>query len=225
VAPSDFLAEDLRSRGFECDVIPNILDLSQYPYAPRSTPRPHLLWMRSFHPLYNPSMALDVVARLRRQHPDARLVMAGQDKGLLGAMRARVQADGLGDAVRFPGFLQAADKRREAIASDILISTNRIDNAPVALLEAAALGLPIVATDVGGVRHLVRNEETALLVPDGDAEAMANAVSRLVADSPLAAKLVRNARALAERSDWDIIRGAWEAIVYRVWRGGKMVST
>lgn len=213
VVPSAFLAEAVAEHGFAARVIPNIVDLAPYPYRHRTHLQPRLFWMRAFHPLYHPELALHVLARVRAVHPDATLVMAGQEKGLGEAVRAEARRLKLSEAVRFAGFLDHAGKVREGDAADVFLNTNRVDNAPVSVIEAAAMGLPIVATDVGGLRHLVRDGDTALLVPEGDADAMAAAVLRLLAEPALAARLSANGRALADASVWAAVAPHWDDLL------------
>jgi len=201
VAPPGFLAEPFGAR-----VIPNVVDLDQYPYRHRPQVAPRLLWMRTFHELYSPDLALRVLERLE----GATLTMAGQDKGLLGETRRRAEEMGLD--VRFPGFLDAEGKRREFPRHDVFLNTNRVDNAPVSVLEAAAFGLPVVSTDVGGIPHLLRDGEEALLVPEGDAEAMAAAVRRLLDEPGLAGRLSAAGREVAERSSWPRVKPRWEEL-------------
>jgi glycosyltransferase involved in cell wall biosynthesis len=212
VAPSTFLAEAMAPYGHHPRVIPNIVDLAEYPWRQRTRVAPRLFWMRSFHPVYNPGMAVRTLARVRATLPDATLVMAGQDKGLEREVREDAARLGVADAIRFVGFLNAEGKAREGSAADIFISTNRIDNTPVAVIEAGAMGLPVVSTDVGGVRHLVRDGESALLVPDDDADAMADAVVRLVRDPALATRLSTNGRRMAERSTWEQVGAEWDRL-------------
>jgi glycosyltransferase involved in cell wall biosynthesis len=220
VTPSVYLAHvfgqfpELVSR---IRVIPNVLAIEHYPYRHRPAVGPRLLWMRTFHEVYHPEMALDVLADLRRTHPDANLTMAGQEKGLHAAVIARAAAMGLAEAVRFPGFLGPDEKAREFAAHDIYLNTNRVDNMPVSVLEAGAFGLPVVATSVGGVPYLLRDGETGLLVPtdaagNGDAAAMADAVRRLLGEPGLAAALSANGRRLAESCAWGPVRAQWEAL-------------
>lgn len=212
VAPSEFLADAVRAQGYPARVIPNIVDLSAYTFRPRPSVRPRLFWMRSYHPIYNPEMALRVLARVRDHYPDATLTMAGRDKGLEPAVRAEAARLGLDGAVRFVGFLDQAGKAREGEAADIFINTTRVDNTPVAVIEACAMGLPVVSTDVGGLRQLLDDGCTGLLVPDDDADAMAAAVVRLVRDPDLAARLSTNGRRLAERSTWGQVHPEWERL-------------
>src|SRR5262249_15126210 len=116
---------------------------------------------------------------------------------------------GLRSSVRFTGFLDLGGKIGEGGAMDVYLNTNRIDNAPVAVIEAAAMGLPVVTTNVGGIPDLLIDGETALVVGDEDDEAMAHAICRLVEDPSLSERLSRNGRQLAERFSWEAVRPQW----------------
>lgn len=213
VVPSEFLRDALAHHGFGTRVVPNVIDLDLYPFRVRSAISPRLLWMRSFHPLYNPLMAVRVLAELRRSHPDATLVMAGQEKGMGADARAEAQRLGVAGAVRFAGFLELSGKQREGAAADIFINTNDIDNAPVAVIEAWAMGLPVVATAVGGVPQLIEPEQTGLLVPARNVPAMTAAVRRLLAEPKVVERLSRGGRRAAERSAWTSAAPLWHDII------------
>jgi glycosyltransferase involved in cell wall biosynthesis len=216
VAPSEYLADAVKPYGFRAHVIPNVIDLSQYPCRPRTAARPRLLWMRTFRSIYHPEMAVRVLARLRAEVPDATLVMAGQEHGSGPQVTRLARELGVADAVRFPGFLDMAGKAREGNAADIFLNTNRVDNMPVSVVEACAMGLAVVATAVGGVPRLLTDGETGLLVPDGDEEAMLRAVRRLLAEPGLFQRLSVNGRRLAERSSWEQVRPMWEQLFAQV---------
>lgn len=216
VVPSTYLKRAIAPYGFQARVISNVIDLSAYQYRHRVTLSPRLFWMRSFHPIYNPLMAIRVLANLRAQMPEATLVMAGQDKGQEAEVRALARKLGLNGAVRFSGFLDMAGKVREAGAADIFINTNQIDNMPVAVVEACAMGLPVVSTDVGGVPDLLTEGETGLLVPDNDDRAMADSICRLLHEPALAARLSEKGRELAARSSWELVRPQWEQVISEV---------
>jgi glycosyltransferase involved in cell wall biosynthesis len=216
VAPSKYLARDVVARGFAVQVIPNVIDLAQYPYRHREVAQPRLFWMRAFHPIWNPLMALRVLSLLRRSHPESRLVMAGQDHGLQAAVQREAQQAGLADAVDFVGFVTREAKGRQFDAADVFLTTNRIDNMPVAVVEACAAGLPVVSTNVGGIPDLLTQEETGLLVEDNDDAAMAQAIQRLLTEPGLAGRLSRNGRRLAESCAWPQVRPQWERIFAQV---------
>jgi len=212
VTPSRFLARAVEPYGYAARVIPNLVDLSVYPVRQRTHVRPRLFWMRSFHPVYNPLMALRVLWQVRTALPDATLTMGGQDKGLEASLRREAVRLGVADAVRFVGFLDRAGKTREGEAADIFVNTSRVDNTPVAVIEACAMGLPVVSTDVGGIRDLLSDGLSGLLVPDDDVQAMAEAILRLVGEPQLAERLSTNGRRLAEASSWEQVRARWQRL-------------
>ena len=208
-APSRFLEQEMLSHGFNVTVIPNVIDLDKYPYRNREHISPKLLWMRSFHSLYNPEMALDVFSQIRSEYPAATMVMAGADKGLEAEIKERARASGFGDSIRFPGFLDHEQKIREFSAADVFLNTNRIDNMPISVVEAWATGVPVVATNVGGLAHLIESGETGLLVADGDSDAMASAVRSLLKNPEMTKRLSVQGRSQAELSSWKSVRNKW----------------
>lgn len=212
VAPSPFLAEKLGFLNSEIEVIPNVLQIENYKFRLRSEIAPRLIWMRSFHPIYNPQLAVKAFAEVQRLYPQASLVMAGIDKGIENDVKNLAQTLGLKDSVRFAGFLDLKAKSREFSAADVYLNTNRIDNMPVSVIEAAALGLPVVATNVGGVPYLLQNGENGLLVADDDKKAMAEAILQLLSDARLTEKISRNGRLLAEKSAWKSVKVQWEML-------------
>lgn len=108
---------------------------------------------------------------------------------------------GLGDRVRFLG--QVDEVPDLLAASDLLCHPALVEGLPNAIVEAMASGVPVVATDVGGIPELVRHEDTGLLVPPHDVKALAGAVVRLLDDAPLAARLSARARE-SVRTDFDL---------------------
>lgn len=137
---------------------------------------------------------LRAFAIVRRERPDAFLVLAGAGS-LLGHLQVDAQSLGLGpDAVRFLGF-------REDIAAilkslDAYVLSSRSEGLGTAILEALAVGLPVVATDVGGIPDSVRHERTGLLVPPDQPDALAAAMLRLMQDADLRRRLGEGAAAM-----------------------------
>lgn len=212
VAPSNYLADAATDLGLEARVIPNVLELGPYQNLERTAAdpkRPRLLWMRTFHEVYHPELALETLAILRQRGLGATLTLAGQDKGLEAACRKRALELGLAEHVRFPGFLDLAGKFAAFAHHDVFLNTNRIDNSPVSVLEAAAAGLPIVATAAGGIPKLLASEKEALLVPIGDAAAMADAVCRLFTEDGLPERLAAGGRRVAAASAWPNVYASW----------------
>jgi glycosyltransferase involved in cell wall biosynthesis len=209
VSPTPYLDRWARTLVPATTVVPNVLVLDDYGDRVRTQARPRLLWMRTFQELYDPGTAVRVLAALRETGVDATLTMAGQDKGLLPDTRDLAARLGVADWIDFPGFVAGRDKADLLDAHDIFLNTNRVDNAPVTVLEAAASGLAIVSTDVGGIPDLIEDGRSGVLVPSGDAYPMVDAVRRLLDDPALFRQVTTGARAVVEASAWPSVRDRW----------------
>lgn len=221
-APSAYLAEALGSFRSDIEVIPNPLDLTAIRYRERSALQPRLVWVRTFHRIYNPALAPEVVARLAGRHPGLRLVMVGPDKdGSLAATQETARRLGVADRITCTGGVPHEEVPRHLAAADLFVNTTDVDNTPVSVLEAMAAGLPVVTTDAGGLPQLVRDGRDALVVPRGDAAAMAEAVGRLLDDPSLAGALSREGRLRATACDWAVVLPRWEALLADVAAAGR----
>lgn len=220
-APSHYLREQIRRY---CDgilLLPNPIDVASYRFVLRKRPQPHLMWLRAFDTIYNPQLAVEVLALLVQQFPDVRLTMIGPDKGSgsLDATRRKATELGMTDYISLPGGIQKHDVPAAMHQGDIFLNTTNIDNAPVSVLEAMACGLCVVSTNVGGVPYLLQHEHDALLVLPDDPRAMSTAVTRLLTEPGLAERLSHNARRTAEQFDWDGILRRWDSLLTVVAEG------
>jgi glycosyltransferase involved in cell wall biosynthesis len=155
-----------------------------------------LLSVGRLDPEKAPELLLEALAQLERREPGRwRLTIVG-DGPLEGALRT--DAAELGDSVRFRGHVPNGPELFELYrASDVFVHVARTEGFPQVLTEAQAAGLPIVATDVGGVRAGLGDGDEALLVPPGDADALAAAVARLAEDGGLRETLAERGLARA----------------------------
>ncbi len=145
-----------------------------------------LLSVGRLDPEKAPEMLLKTLALLEKRTPGRyRLTIVG-DGQLENQLRA--EADRFGDAVRFRGHVPNGPELFKLYrASDIFVHVARTEGLPQVLTEAQAAGLPIVATDVGGVRAGLGGGDEALLVPPNNPEALMAAIARLASDSDLRA--------------------------------------
>ena len=156
---------------------------SHHPDAERPV---ELLSVGRLDPEKAPEVLLKALALLEERTPGRyRLTIVG-DGQLENQLRA--DADRFGGAVRFRGHVPNGPELFKLYrASDIFVHVARTEGLPQVLTEAQAAGLPIVATDVGGVRSGLGGGGEALLVPPNDPEALAAAIARLASDSDLRA--------------------------------------
>ena len=213
--PSRYLLRAMAPYRESLTLVPNPLDLGAYPFAARRRLRPCLVWLRAFHSIYNPELAVRVLARIAGDHPEASLTMIGPDKGdgSLDRTRRRAAALGVAERVTFTGAVPKSEVPGLLARADIFLNTTNVDNAPVSVTEAMACGLCVVSTDAGGLRDLLTDGEDALLVGRDDPAAMAAAVHRVLMAPDLAARLSRNARREAETRDWSKILPQWQKIL------------
>jgi len=200
--PSGYLLAQMQGYRQGLRLLPNAIELACYPFRVRPNPRAKLVWLRAFEKTYNPIMAIQTLAalvgtlnarqqtagpgvlpsHLRTLFFDLTLTMYGPDKrdGSLASLKAETQRLRLNQLVRISGQLQKTDVADALSQGDIFLNTANVDNAPVSVLEAMACGLCVVSTNVGGLRYLIDHERNGLLVPAGDASAMALAVWRIL---------------------------------------------
>lgn len=139
-----------------------------------------------FHRQKSPGTLLCALAELRADLPAARLLMLG-DGPLEADLRRRAKRADLSDRVRF--LPPRADVERLYPCMDALALPSLWEGLPLALLEAGAAGVPVVASDAPGIRELVAHETTGLFFPAGDASALSRALVRLARDPALAARM------------------------------------
>ena len=202
--PSFYIQQSFRIFREDIIYLPNGLKLHKYPFKLRLNPKPNLCWLRAFHKIYNPNLAIEVVNSLRRSFVDIHLTMIGPNigDGSLEQTLEMIESYGLAENISIIGSVSKDDVPCWLEKSDIFINTTHLESFGVGVMEAGALGLPIISTNVGELEYLWINGENAILVPDNDSAAMTEAILRVLNEPNLAEKLSRNARSNAERYDW-----------------------
>jgi glycosyltransferase involved in cell wall biosynthesis len=151
----------------------------------------------------------------------ARLVIVGD--GPERANLERLASDtGVATHVDFRGRVSDAELRQAYASADVFVLPSVLDQRRdteglgVVLLEAMNYGVPVVASDIGGITDIVQHERTGLLVPPGDERALADALTRLLGDSALARSLGEGGtRLLRDSFSWDRIVERWEEVYER----------
>ncbi len=140
---------------------------------------------------------LAAAARVASRLPGSRFLVVGPaDRQGEQSCREHAAALGLSDAITFAGI--RTDMPAVYSAMDLLCLPSRREGLPVVLMEAAAMGLPAIASDIRGCRDVVSGGETGLLAPPGNVGALADAITQMLADKALAARMGMAARRRAE---------------------------
>jgi glycosyltransferase involved in cell wall biosynthesis len=192
------LVKEGRARADRVVVIPNFLEPAAFELPPppaifdwRSTLGiPGDRWVigsvARLTPVKHHRLLLEALPKLLQAVPTAHIVLVG-DGPERPALEQLAAATGRADRVSFTGTLP--NRPTPHLLFDVSVLTSRSEGVPNSLDEAMAAGRPVVATDVGGVRDAVVDDETGLLIPDGDADALVTALQRLAREPGLARQL------------------------------------
>ncbi|WP_291851913.1 glycosyltransferase family 4 protein [Lutibacter sp.] len=216
VSPSHYLLEVFSKAGFPTMVIPNAIAIDAYAVTERTTFAPKVLWVRAFDKIYNPTMAVAVLVELKKSFPNATLCMVGPDKdGSLQEVMEFAKFKNVAAAIEFTGGLSKEDWIQKSKNYDIFINTSNFDNMPVSVIEAMALGLPVISTNVGGISYLIADGNTGKLVAKNNAVEMAEVI-RSILENPLEGlNIAKNARKQVELFDEREVLKMWLKVVQK----------
>lgn len=157
---------------------------------------------------------IDLAAVLHPTNPAIRFVVVGEGEDRA-ALSEKIEQLGLKDIVKLVGF--AADVWPALAAADVVCIPSKAEGMPNVLLEAMAMGRPIAATRVGGIPEVIESYINGVMVEPGRTAELAKAVSRLVGDAALRARLGDAARRTArERFDAAEVAGRYEDLYRRL---------
>ena len=174
------------------EILPNAT--ASAPIVERPSQRDHVvvLFLGLVSERKGAPILLEALAQLRNE-PAWRAIIAGN--GEVEAAQAKTRELGLEERIELPGWVGPEEARRLLAEADILVLPSRDENLPMSVIEGMANGLAVVTTPVGAIEDIIIPEETGLLVPPGDARALAGALQRLILAPDLRAKLGSSARA------------------------------
>lgn len=221
---SEYLSEETeRVFGIErerIEVIPNFVDLAIYNRANQPCHKGKLaapgeklvMHISNFRPVKRLEDVVRAFAGIVRRMP-ARLILIG-DGPDRGKAQHVARLEGIRDRILFLGKVESVAELLSC--ADLLLLPSETESFGLVALEAMACGVPVVATNVGGLPEVVTHGVNGYLVPVGDYEAMAEAGSRLLADADLWHDASIAARKAAEAYSSDEIVGRYEAYYERV---------
>ena len=168
VAPSTYHVNNFDKYGYSCSTIPNVINVAEYPFKKRKVIRPNLLWVRSFQKNYNPLLALRIVKGLiDKGYAKTSLTMVGPTKDeTLEECMEYIQRHALEKHISIVGLKTKLEWISLSKEFDIFINTTNVDNTPVSLIEAMALGMVVISTNVGGIPNII-DDINGIKVPPG----------------------------------------------------------
>ncbi len=209
VSPSLYFKNEVIRLGYQkVDHIPNPIFITNYKFKNRSVFQPKLLWVRAFSEIYNPLMAIKAFEIIIEKHPNAQLCMVGPDKD--SSMQiCKKYAEEAKLPVNFTGKLKKREWTKIASDFDIFINTSNIDNSPLSVIEAMALGLPIITTNVGGMPFLIDHEQNGILIEKENPKELSRWIEWLLDHPEQTSDMAGRAREKVINLDWYKIKKDW----------------
>jgi glycosyltransferase involved in cell wall biosynthesis len=214
IVPSQYLVDVFWKFGLRATAVANIIDPIRFRFKERKPLLPIFLSNRNLYPLYNVACILRAFAKIQQRFPEARLIIAGggSQRSSLEALAHELRLQN----VEFRG--RVAPQRMHELYDEahVFLNSSNIDNMPGSILESFATGIPVVSTSAGGIRCIVTHEQTGLLIPRNDHDAMAAWAIRLLESPELATTIARNAHEESSAYVWAAVREKWVATFTRL---------
>jgi glycosyltransferase involved in cell wall biosynthesis len=213
---STWLQGRLRAEtGREAEVVNDGVDTSLFTPGPAGSRQEGVrtvLFVGTRHPRKGLDSLLQALELLERRGCGLKLLIATQDRQISSAGPLPIEV------VHPSGDRELAECYRRA---DIYVLASRQEGFGLPPLEAMACGIPVVATDCGGISDYAQDGVNCLIVPVGDVEAMAGAIQRVLLDPGLAARLARAGRETACRFTWEAMVEKFERLLAGPARGSR----
>ncbi|MDD5034949.1 MAG: glycosyltransferase family 4 protein [Methylococcaceae bacterium] len=216
LVPSGFLLQIFKHYGMSSRIVPNIVDTRLFsPAKNRSVDSDfHVVVARNLEPIYDVATAIRAFALILLAFPQSRMSVAGTGPDLE-RLKALCDELDIQAKVSFTGRLDRDQMAALYQDAGVMINSSLVDNMPNSVLEALSSGCPVVSTAVGGVPFLVKDGQTALLVPPADPQALADASCRVLGDRELRARLIEAGLFEVQKYTWaavrDELRSVYEA--------------
>lgn len=215
IALNRFEAEQYKAMGVpeeKIAIIPNGIDLSEYTNLPpkgsfkskHNIPEDKkiILYLGRIHRIKGIDFLIKAYAYLvkKKDYKDAILVIAGPDDGYLNEAKALAKSLKIDDSIMFTGPLYGRNKLEAYVDAEVYVLPSRYETFPMTVLEAYACGKLVIASNVGGLRDLVVNDETGLLFEAGNSKELAKSIHYLLNDYSKAVEMGLKGRKFVEKN-------------------------
>ncbi len=201
---SGFLAKVFDNHHLPYAIIPNIIELDESHFRERTSIQPNFICVRAHEPLYNIPCILRAFQKVLTEIPEATLTLvgSGSEHEVLMAIVKEMELKN----VSFTGRVDNKEIYQYLDMADIILSSPKVDNMPVSLLEAMNAGLLVISSDVGGVPYMIEDNKTGYLFPSDDSDALASLMIQAVQQPSESTSIIRNAHQAVDAYRWENIK-------------------
>lgn len=210
VVQTDYLNSAIVNNGFKNTIkVPNFIDIQNYPYVNRSCVNEvSILWVRAFHKIYNPKLMVELCILLLKCGYSPKICMIGPEKdNSKNEVLSLIEEKNLEKYFVIKPRLSRDVWVNESKGFNFFINTSNIDNTPVSVIEAMALGMIVISTNVGGLPKLIDDRENGFLVEPDNAAKIIDKI-KIIANGE-ENNISFNARRKAEKFDWNNVSKLW----------------
>ncbi len=201
---SGFIAKVFEKHNIPYEIIPNVIDLNESKFRQREVIRPSFISIRSFTPTYDIECTLRAFQLVKQQLPDATLTLLG-DGPLRENLKEFVRSNDIKD-VTFVGVVPNERIYDYLDKADVMLSSPRIDNMPVSILEGMNAGLLVISSRVGGVPYMIEDGVNGLLFPPDEPEKLVEKMISAVQNQANTKEMIVEARRGLGIYSWKSIR-------------------
>lgn len=201
---SGFLGEVFSHYGIPYTTIPNIIEFDDTQFRERKSIRPNFICIRTHEELYNIPCILRAFRQVQIELPEATLTLVG-DGSQHSSLIEMVKDMGLAN-VTFTGRVDNKEIYHHLDKADVMLSSPKVDNMPVSLLEAMNAGLLVVSSRVGGVPYMVEDNHTGLLFESDNNVELAEKMIWAVDNQAAAQDIIQKAHLTVNQYRWENIK-------------------
>lgn len=213
--PSMFLIDQLKELELPIAHLPNFIDLDRFKYNFETKVIHSLLWVRGFHEIYHPELAIETVEKLVPLFPDIHLTMIGKDQGLKTKCKELIKSKNLEKHITLLGYVDNKELSNYYNTHQVFLNTTRYESFGVSLIEAAACGLPIVSTKVGEIPYLWEDQKEMIL-SERNPQSFADAVAYLLQNPIKTKEIIESARVKTLSFSWEEVGPKWKNIINKM---------
>ena len=201
---SGVLAKVFKKHGIPFTIIPNVVELDHVRYRKRESLHPNYICVRAHEPLYNIPCILRAFKKVQSALPEATLTLVG-DGSHHQQLMSQTETMGLRH-VSYTGRVENSDIYHYLDQADVMVSSPKVDNMPVSLLEAMNAGLLVISSRVGGVPYMIDDQITGLLFESDNDEELASKMLWAIQNNEQTKEILMQANQKVCDYRWENVR-------------------